>query len=63
MTVYTEKATYAEAFAKALLIAGPDRAWDLAERVEDLQFVAVQKDGGLVGNSDILELNDVYSTY
>lgn len=59
VTVYAEKATYAEAFAKALLIAGPEEAWDLAERVENLQFVAVQEDGSLVGNLESLELNYV----
>ncbi len=64
VTVYTEKATYAEAFAKALLIAGPQRAWNLAERVENLQFIAVQKDGRLFGNLELLEFHHVpESTY
>jgi len=59
VTVWSHKATYAEAFAKALLIAGPDEVWDLAERVPGLQFVAIQQDGNLIGNLETMELYNV----
>ena len=51
ISVYTEKATYAEAFAKALLIAGPTGAAALAARLPNLNFIAVRQDGSLVGTS------------
>ncbi len=59
VTVYATQATNAEAFAKALLIAGPDEAWGLAAEQEDLQFLAVQTDGVLVGNFENMEVAHV----
>lgn len=49
VTVWTETATGAEAFAKALLIADPDEAASLSTRVEGLRFIAVRADGSLWG--------------
>ncbi len=59
VTVYTQKASHAEAFAKALLIAGPDKSWELAERVQPLEFVAVLADGSMIGNSETMEITYV----
>lgn len=56
VTAYAEKETHAEAFAKALLIAGPDDAWELAAGQDDLQFLAVQADGSLVGSYAQMEV-------
>ena len=56
ISVYTEKATYAEAFAKAFLIAGPTGAAALATRLPNLNFIAVNQDGGLVGTPASKEL-------
>jgi len=56
ISVYTEKATYAEAFAKALLIAGPTGAAGLATRLPNLNFIAVRQDGSLVGTPASKEL-------
>ncbi|MEJ2757808.1 MAG: FAD:protein FMN transferase [Anaerolineales bacterium] len=62
VTVYTAQATHAEAFAKALLIAGPDEAWGLAAEQDGLQFLAVQADGGMVGNFENMEVANVAAT-
>jgi thiamine biosynthesis lipoprotein len=59
VTVSAPKATTAEAFAKALLIAGPENAALLAASQRDLSFVAVQKDGSLWGTVESQELIDV----
>ena len=62
VTAYAQKATRAEAFAKALLIAGPDEGWKLIERQPDIQFLAVQSDGSLVGNIENMEFIYVTDT-
>jgi len=59
VTVLTQQATDAEAYAKALLIGGPDRAWDLARRAGSLHFIAVQPDGSLIGNWQPTEITYV----
>ena len=56
VTVVAEKAAHAEAFAKALLIAGPNDRWRLIERIPDLQMAAIQQDGRVFGNLDIKEI-------
>jgi FAD:protein FMN transferase len=56
ISVYTEKATYAEAFAKALLIAGPTGARALNARLPNLNYIAVRPDGSLVGTPASKEL-------
>jgi len=62
VTAYAKKATHAEAFAKALLIAGPDEGWKLIERQPDIQFIAVQAGGTLVGNIENMEFTYVTDT-
>jgi thiamine biosynthesis lipoprotein len=62
VTVYAEAATCAEAFAKALLIAGPESARELTEKQPDLQFIAIQSDGSIIGNFKTLELSYVADT-
>lgn len=57
VTVHTEKATHAEALAKALLIAGPDHGPNLAEQAGNLQFVVIHADGRMFGNLETVELN------
>ncbi len=59
VTVFTEKATDAEALAKALLIADPRSGALLAGRVAGLRFVAVQSDGTLWGTAASQEIIDV----
>jgi len=59
VTVTAKKATYAEAFAKALLIAGPQEALALASRVHGLRFLAVERDGGLWGTIKSKEMYNV----
>jgi thiamine biosynthesis lipoprotein len=56
VSVATENPTTAEAFAKALLIAGPERGPQLAAKVPDLKFIAVQTDGSLWGTHESKEL-------
>jgi thiamine biosynthesis lipoprotein len=56
VTVWTQKATYAEAFAKALLIAAPLEGPALAARVPGLRFIAVDTDGSLWGPSESKEM-------
>lgn len=56
VTVWTESATGAEAFAKALLIASPEEATSLSGRVEGLRFIAIRKDGTLWGSSRSQEI-------
>ena len=47
VTVWAESATGAEAFAKALLIAGPEEVSALSGGLEELQFIAIRRDGTL----------------
>jgi thiamine biosynthesis lipoprotein len=56
VTVWTESATGAEAFAKALLIASSEEAAGLSGRVEGLRFIAVRRDGTLWGSSRSQEM-------
>jgi len=59
VTVAAPRATQAEAFAKAILLAGPDGALDLAHRLPGLRFIAVNPDGSLWGAPESMELLDV----
>ena len=59
VTVYADSALYAEAFAKALLIAGPAEAESLLAQVNGLQFAAVEADGEVVGTLENMEMNNV----
>jgi len=56
VSVVAEKPATAEAFAKALLIAGPQRGPQLAKRVAGLKFIAVQSDGSLWGTPESKEM-------
>ena len=56
VSVAAQKPATAEAFAKALLIAGPQRGTQLAARVPGLKFIAVQADGSLWGNPESKEM-------
>jgi len=56
VSVAAQKPATVEAFAKALLIAGPRRGPELASRVPGLKFIAVQADGSLWGNSESKEM-------
>ena len=49
VSVYAPRASLAEAFAKSILIAGPELGPSLAARVDGLMFIAVQLDGSLWG--------------
>ena len=52
VSVFTENATHAEAFAKALLIGGPLEA----ARMPGLRFIAVRPDGSLWGTEKSKEI-------
>lgn len=56
VTVYSSKASVAEAFAKTILIAGPEQGLELAARVEGLTFIAVEPDGSLWGTPQSKEI-------
>ena len=56
VTVYAQSILYAEAFAKALLIAGPAAAPALLSRVQGLQYAAVEPDGQISGTLKNMEL-------
>jgi thiamine biosynthesis lipoprotein len=56
VTVYAKSILYAEAFAKALLIAGPSEAQTLLSRVDGLQFAAVEPDGEITGTLENMEM-------
>ena len=43
-------------------IAGPDEGWKLIERQPDIQFIAVQSDGSLIGNIENMEFIYVTDT-
>ena len=59
VTVVTEKATHAEAFAKAFLISNPEEAPGMAAREPGLRWLAVRPDGSIWGTLDSKELMDV----
>jgi thiamine biosynthesis lipoprotein len=56
VSVYANSILYAEAFAKALLIAGPSEAQKLLSRVGDLQYAAVDPNGEVIGNLENMEM-------
>lgn len=56
VSVVAEKPAWAEAFAKALLIAGPEHGPQLAAKEPGLKFIAVQAGGGLWGTPESKEL-------
>jgi len=56
VTVWAQKATLAEAFAKSLLIAGPQEAPSLAARIPGLRFIAVDPHGSLWGSHESKEM-------
>ena len=60
VSVWMERASCAEAFAKALLVAAPQEATALAARIPGLRFIAVENDGSLWGlhNSKEMISND-----
>lgn len=59
VTAIAPRATAAEAFAKALLIAGAGQAERIAERHPELAFIAVDRAGQLWGLNGAKELLDV----
>jgi len=59
VTVIAPHATAAEAFAKALLIAGSDKAERIAARHHDLIFLAIDNSGQLWGPSHAKKFLDV----
>jgi thiamine biosynthesis lipoprotein len=59
VTVHAPQLVQAEAFAKALLIAGPQGAPGLAARLPGLRYLAVLEDGSLWGSPESKELLDV----
>lgn len=50
VTVFAPHAAIAEVYAKALLIAGPSRAGELAAGCEEIEFIAVARNKTLVGS-------------
>jgi thiamine biosynthesis lipoprotein len=56
VSVWMEIATYAEGFAKALLIASPQEAAVLAARIPSMRFIAVETDGSLWGLPESKEM-------
>lgn len=58
VTVIAPRATTAEAFAKALLIAGSRQAERIAARRQDIVYVAVDRNGKLWGPERAMELID-----
>ncbi|MCL5273412.1 MAG: FAD:protein FMN transferase [Chloroflexi bacterium] len=61
MTVVADHMTAAEAFAKAILIAGSEYAQALADRAAGIEFIGVKQDGSLWGSRHSKELLDVAS--
>ncbi len=59
VSVFAPRASQAEAFAKAILIAGPQQGTQLASRIAGLSFVAVEPDGSLWGPAQSKEIIDV----
>jgi thiamine biosynthesis lipoprotein len=59
VTVFAPQVAQAEAFAKALLIAGPQGAPELASRLPGLRYLAVKEDGSLWGSPESKEILDV----
>jgi FAD:protein FMN transferase len=58
VTVAAPHATVAEAFAKSLLIAGPQESARVASRRNDIAFIAVNQSGALWGTAKGKELLD-----
>jgi FAD:protein FMN transferase len=56
VTVIAPEATTAEVFAKALLIAGPDQAMEIASRNQEITFIAVDPQGSMWGSPESLEV-------
>jgi thiamine biosynthesis lipoprotein len=63
VTVIAPRATVAEVFAKALLIAGSRQAERLAARRSDLAFIAMDRTGQLWGSNNAKEFLDVATEY
>lgn len=59
VSVHASQLVQAEAFAKALLIAGPRGAPELAARLPGLRYLAVLEDGSLWGSPESKEMLDV----
>jgi thiamine biosynthesis lipoprotein len=59
VTVFAPQLVQAEAFAKALLVAGPHHAPALAARLPGLRYLAVLEDGSLWGSPESKEIIDV----
>jgi thiamine biosynthesis lipoprotein len=62
VTAIAPHAAAAEVFAKALLIAGPSEAEQIAVRRGDLAFIAVDRAGQLWGSKNAEEVLDVAAT-
>jgi thiamine biosynthesis lipoprotein len=56
VTVYAPQAVTAEVFAKALLIAGPDRAAGLLDGIRDIAYIAVDGQEKLWGSQNSQEV-------
>jgi thiamine biosynthesis lipoprotein len=56
VTIYANSILYAEAFAKALLIAGPSDAQSLLSRMDGLQYAAVEPCGEITGTLENMEM-------
>ena len=56
VTVFAKSILFTEAFAKALLIAGPSEADRLISRVDGLQYVAIGLDGEITGTLENMEM-------
>jgi thiamine biosynthesis lipoprotein len=61
VTVIASQATTAEVFAKALLIAGADRALEINLKNDQIVFIAVDRQGKLWGSPESMEFIDVSS--
>ena len=59
VTVVAPHTATAEAFAKAILIAGTAQAQALADRVAGIEFIGIKQDGSLWGSRHARELLDV----
>jgi thiamine biosynthesis lipoprotein len=58
VTAIAPRAATAEAYAKALLVAGPPEAMRLADDLSDVSFLAVDADGQLWGPARVREVID-----
>lgn len=59
VTVAAPHTWVAEAFAKAILIAGSQQAQTIADRANDIEFIGFKQDGSLWGSSHAKELLNV----